>query len=283
MTWRCPRHPVVEDDPAVGLPHLLHAPQHISAGRAPPGSVLEQRRDGVELARVEVLGVRVEERPDRVCVIHVGQGRPSPGRPASRTVPWGTVAARMAFRAVIFDLGGVVFPSPFDVFAAYERDHGLPDRFIRGVVAASADHGAWARLERSELSFDEFAVAFSAECAAAGGTVDAADLMREIGRGFEPRPAMVQAIAAIRAHGLKVGSAHEQLGAEQHGPWRPRPHAARAPGRLRRRGRVRGRGAAQARSAHLRAGVRAARASRRPKRCSSTTSASTSSPPARWG
>ncbi len=112
----------------------------------------------------------------------------------------------MAVRAVIFDLGGVVFPSPFDVFATYERDHGLPDRFIRGVVAASVDHGAWARLERSELSFDEFAVAFSAECAAAGGTVDATDLMREIGRGFEPRPAMVSAIDAIRARGLKVGA-----------------------------------------------------------------------------
>jgi putative hydrolase of the HAD superfamily len=112
----------------------------------------------------------------------------------------------MPFRAVIFDLGGVVFPSPFDAFAVYEREHGLPDRFIRGVVAASADHGAWARLERSELSFDEFCVAFTAECAEAGGTVDAVELMREIGRGFEPRPAMVQAITAIRAQGLKVGA-----------------------------------------------------------------------------
>jgi putative hydrolase of the HAD superfamily len=112
----------------------------------------------------------------------------------------------MPFRAVIFDLGGVVFPSPFDAFSAYEREHGLPDRFIRGVVAASADHGAWARLERSELSFDESCVAFGAECAAAGGAVDAADLMSGIGRGFEPRPEMVQAITAIRAHGLKVGA-----------------------------------------------------------------------------
>ena len=112
----------------------------------------------------------------------------------------------MALRAVIFDLGGVVFPSPFDVFAAYERDHGLPDRFIRGVVAASADHGAWARLERSEVSFDEFCVAFAEECQTAGGKVDAAELMREIGRGFEARPEMVQAIAAIRNHGLKVGA-----------------------------------------------------------------------------
>jgi putative hydrolase of the HAD superfamily len=112
----------------------------------------------------------------------------------------------MALRAVVFDLGGVVFPSPFDVFAAYERDHGLPDRFIRGVVAASADHGAWARLERSELSFDEFCVAFAEECAAAGGAVDAVELMREIGKGFEPRPEMVAAIAAIKEHGLKVGA-----------------------------------------------------------------------------
>jgi putative hydrolase of the HAD superfamily len=112
----------------------------------------------------------------------------------------------MTLRAVIFDLGGVVFPSPFGGFAAYEREHSLPDRFIRGVVAASADHGAWARLERSELAFDEFCVAFAEECAAAGGEVDAAELMREIGKGFEARPEMVQAIAAIRDHGLKVAA-----------------------------------------------------------------------------
>ncbi len=112
----------------------------------------------------------------------------------------------MTSRAVIFDLGGVVFPSPFDAFAEYERAHGLPDRFIRGVVAASADHGAWARLERSEVTFEEFASAFGAECAEAGGAVDAADLMCEIGRGFEPRPAMVSAIDATRAHGLRVGA-----------------------------------------------------------------------------
>src|SRR4051812_42633459 len=112
----------------------------------------------------------------------------------------------MPFRAVIFDLGGVVFPSPFDAFAAYERDHGLPDRFIRGVVAASADHGAWARLERSEVTFEEFCVAFAAECAAAGGTVDAAELMRGINQGFAARPSMVRAIDAIRAQGLKVGA-----------------------------------------------------------------------------
>ncbi len=126
----------------------------------------------------------------------------------------------MAFRAVIFDLGGVVFPSPFDAFAEYEREHGLPDRFIRGVVAASADHGAWARLERSEVTFDEFCVAFAGECAAAGGAVDAVELMRGINQGFAARPVMVQAIAAIRARGLRVGAltnnwAHTDTDADQ--------------------------------------------------------------------
>ena len=30
-----------------------------------------------------------------------------------------------SFRAVIFDLGGVVFPSPFEAFDAYDRGDGL--------------------------------------------------------------------------------------------------------------------------------------------------------------
>jgi len=107
---------------------------------------------------------------------------------------------------VIFDLGGVVLPSPFDTFAAYERDHGLPDRFIRGVVAAGREHGAWARLERGELDFDGFTTAFSAECAAAGGEVDAVALMAAIGSGHVPRPEMVSAIRAIRGHGLRTGA-----------------------------------------------------------------------------
>jgi putative hydrolase of the HAD superfamily len=112
----------------------------------------------------------------------------------------------VTWRAVIFDLGGVVLPSPFDTFAEYERAHGLPERFIRGVVAASADHGAWARLERGELDFAGFTAAFAAECAEAGGTVDATELMTAISRGHRPRPEMVAAIRTIRDRGLRTGA-----------------------------------------------------------------------------
>ena len=112
----------------------------------------------------------------------------------------------MAHRAVIFDLGGVVFPSPFDVFAAYEAEHGLPDRFLRTVVATSADHGAWARLERGELDPEAFGAAFAAECAAAGATVDGREILAAISRGFEPRPEMLGAIRRIRAQGLRTAA-----------------------------------------------------------------------------
>ena len=107
---------------------------------------------------------------------------------------------------MIFDLGGVVFPSPFDVFDAYEREAGLPERFIRTVVARSADDGAWARFERSELSFGDFCAALEAECEAAGGTIDAAALMQGIGSGFAPRPEMTRAIGRLREVGLRVGA-----------------------------------------------------------------------------
>lgn len=112
----------------------------------------------------------------------------------------------MSYRAVIFDLGGVVFPSPFDVFDEYEQSAGLPSRFIRSVVAASADHGAWARYERSDIDYAEFCRAFEAECSEAGGAVDAARLMQAISSGFAPRPPMVAAIRAIRDEGLRVGA-----------------------------------------------------------------------------
>lgn len=119
--------------------------------------------------------------------------------------------------AVVFDLGGVVFPSPLDVFRAYEREHGLPHRFISEVVLADPEHGAWGRLERGELAFEEFCDAFDAECAAHGGTVDSRELMRAVGSGLEPRTGMVDAISAIRDHGLKTGALTNNWG-EAHVP-----------------------------------------------------------------
>jgi len=112
----------------------------------------------------------------------------------------------VAWRAVIFDLGGVVLPSPLDTFRAYEARHGLPHRFLSEVVISGGDHGAWSRFERGELDPAAFVDAFGGECLAAGRVVDVAALLSEIATGAGPRPAMLAALRAIRAHGLRTAA-----------------------------------------------------------------------------
>jgi putative hydrolase of the HAD superfamily len=110
------------------------------------------------------------------------------------------------WRAVIFDLGGVVLPSPLHTFRAYEARHGLPRRFLSEVVLGGGEHGAWARFERGELDPDGFAAAFEAECAAAGSPVQAHGLLAELARGGAPHAVMLVALRRIRARGLRTAA-----------------------------------------------------------------------------
>jgi putative hydrolase of the HAD superfamily len=108
--------------------------------------------------------------------------------------------------AVIFDLGGVVLDSPLHVIARYEREQGLPPNAINRVVVAAGEAGAWARLERGELTAEAFVAPFEADCRAHGVAVDARRLMALIAEARAPRPAMLEAIRRIRARGLRAGA-----------------------------------------------------------------------------
>jgi len=95
-------------------------------------------------------------------------------------------------RAVLWDFGGVITTSPFDAFADYERRSGLEPGFIRALNATNADSNAWARLERGEITVDEFAPLFEAEAARAGGTLSAPDVLAAL--NGQIRPAMIEAL-----------------------------------------------------------------------------------------
>ena len=95
-------------------------------------------------------------------------------------------------RAALFDFGGVVLSSPFEAFARYERETGLPEGFIRQLNATNPDTNAWAKFERSEVGFDEFCDLFEAEAEAAGHHLVARDVMPLL--AGEIRPAMVEAV-----------------------------------------------------------------------------------------
>lgn len=103
------------------------------------------------------------------------------------------------FRAVCFDLGGVVFDSPFEALAELEAERGLEPSAINRVIVAGA---AWAANERGEIPYDEFVARFDVELAAAGLPVGAEELMARIRTKLRPRPAMLRAIERIREAGL---------------------------------------------------------------------------------
>jgi len=105
--------------------------------------------------------------------------------------------------AVLFDFGGVVLTSPFDAFAVYEAEAGLPPDTIRRINSANPDSNAWALFERSEVDADGFCRLFEAEAAALGLVVDARRVLA--GLHGDLRPTMVEAVrrcSAARRTGL---------------------------------------------------------------------------------
>ena len=108
----------------------------------------------------------------------------------------------MTHRAVLFDLGGVVVGSPLHAIAAYEEELGIPLGSVNRVVIGNGADGAWARLERGELTLEPFYEAFDRECVAAGARLSARTLMERVAGATAPRPAMLEAIRRIRDRGL---------------------------------------------------------------------------------
>jgi len=107
---------------------------------------------------------------------------------------------------VLFDMGGVVMESPLHAIAGYERERGLPPNSINRAIAAAGEAGAWARLERGELTVATFCAPFEADCRAHGVAVDGAAVMAAIAAAGVPRPIMLEAIRRLRVRGLRVGA-----------------------------------------------------------------------------
>ena len=106
-------------------------------------------------------------------------------------------------QAVIWDFGGVFTTSPFEGFARYERERGLPANIIRQINAANHLDNAWARFERAELDLDGFDAAFAAEARALGHDIPGRDIIPLLAGAL--RPEMVEALGRVKAAGLKTG------------------------------------------------------------------------------
>src|SRR4029077_8540774 len=99
-------------------------------------------------------------------------------------------------QAVIWDFGGVLTSSPFEAFARFEAERGLPADIIRRTNAANHLENAWAKFERAEVDIEAFDQLFAAESRVLGA--------EGRGRGVLPllsgelRPEMVEALKSIK-------------------------------------------------------------------------------------
>jgi putative hydrolase of the HAD superfamily len=108
----------------------------------------------------------------------------------------------MTVEAVIWDYGGVITSSPFEAFARYEAERGLPAGLIRRVNATNPDANAWALFERAEIDAERFDALFLAESTALGHPAPGRDVLPLL-RG-KVRPRVVAALRACKAR-FKVG------------------------------------------------------------------------------
>lgn len=108
----------------------------------------------------------------------------------------------MAIEAVIFDFGGVLTSSPFEAFARFETERGLPVDIIRRTNAANHLENAWARFERAEVDIDTFDHLFAEESRALGAEVRGRDVLPLLQGDL--RPEMVEALKRIKAQ-FKTG------------------------------------------------------------------------------
>ena len=118
-------------------------------------------------------------------------------------------------RATLWDFGGVISSSPFESFRRYEERIGLPQDFLRTLNATNPDTNAWARFERSEVTFDEFCVLYEEEGRAAGGVIDGREVMACL--SGEIRPQMIEAIKRCKAK-LTTGLITNNVALTDEGP-----------------------------------------------------------------
>ncbi|KAF9583706.1 hypothetical protein BGW38_008800 [Lunasporangiospora selenospora] len=134
------------------------------------------------------------------------------------------------YRAVFFDIGGVVVGSPFEGIAEFEKDHHLPSNYLNVAIIRAGKNGAFQKLERGEIDLWSFYDAFSEqlsdprnkdayaqyatlrgkefnEAAFQTPKVDGRELFhRMMTKATVVNPCMVEAIGALRKAGYIVAA-----------------------------------------------------------------------------
>ncbi|XP_028857231.1 acyl-CoA dehydrogenase family member 10-like isoform X2 [Denticeps clupeoides] len=114
-----------------------------------------------------------------------------------------------SYKAVVFDMYGVLIPPPMPAATEWEGRNGVPPGTIARAIRMGGEGGVWRRFMRGELGAEEFVETFSHECTAVAGfpiKVDFSSFLQALTCGPFTRlhPVMEEAIQCIRAQGMKA-------------------------------------------------------------------------------
>ena len=110
------------------------------------------------------------------------------------------------YEAVLFDFGGVMVSSPFDLAATAGAKTGVDPAVVlelmMGDYAADTDH-PWHRLERGEIPMGEYAVALMTRCQEAGVQLDFSAMRSFMGQ-LDVHEPMVELVQRLRQDGYRT-------------------------------------------------------------------------------
>ncbi|XP_077604208.1 acyl-CoA dehydrogenase family member 10 [Crocuta crocuta] len=111
------------------------------------------------------------------------------------------------YRAVIFDMGGVLIPSPGRVAAEWELQNDIPPGTILKAFISGGENGPWMKFMRGEITAEDFLQQFERLCSEISktsvpvGSFFSLLTSEQVAKQF---PVMTEAITQIRAKGLQT-------------------------------------------------------------------------------
>uniref|UniRef100_A0A8C0HGZ9 Acyl-CoA dehydrogenase family member 10 n=1 Tax=Chelonoidis abingdonii TaxID=106734 RepID=A0A8C0HGZ9_CHEAB len=114
------------------------------------------------------------------------------------------------YKAVIFDMGGVLLPSPYRVAVEWEVRNCIPPGTIKQALISGGENRPWMRYMRGELTSAEFLQEFGHQCSEivsqANLSVPVDSFLSDLtsSQMSKQLPIMTEALECIRAEGLKT-------------------------------------------------------------------------------
>ena len=115
----------------------------------------------------------------------------------------------MSVKAVIFDMGGVIIPSPTPLFKKFAEKYNLSDDQMHKIFFDGGDSGLLGQLEQGKFTLQEYPLFLSDKTKKVIGVPLADEIFsvwkKHSNEFLQPFPSMISAIKQIRSVGIKTG------------------------------------------------------------------------------